>query len=142
MHALDQARAINDAIGGTSWETDVAAHLTSGGYFLASEDSVLLWRPVRTGWDEERLINPWDSDPDGDAWYIWMAVGRGALPRFAAMARSGGWPAKPSVAFHRRGNCKWYRLDKILSRIDVQKTEHQRGPEGDEEGQRPVPEEL
>lgn len=131
MHPLDAAKALNDAAGGTTWEQDVAAHWQTG-HFLASADCVLMWRSVRSDWSPERLLNPWDSDPGGDAWYIWSAAGVGALPRFAAMARSGGWPEKTTVAFHRRGIPKWYRLEAILSRIDGQKLQQRRSSQGAE----------
>lgn len=132
-HALETAKATNDAQGGTSWETDVAAHLTSGGYFLASAECVLLWRPVWSWWNDDDLCNPWLADPDGDAWYIWMAAGD--LSKFCALSRSGGWPTKESVAFHRRGNSKWYRLATLIARIDGQKTQQLQGGKGAEAGQ-------
>lgn len=122
-HALDIAKATNDAIGGTPWETDVAAHLTSGGHFLASAGAVCLWRPVCRDWDDERLCNPWDSAPEGNAWYVWMTAGPDALRTWAALATSGGWPVKDWVAFHRRGTPKWYRTETILRRITHEKAE-------------------
>ncbi len=139
-HALDAARALNDAAGGTSWETDVAAHLLNHGHFLAAADCVLLWRPVSRHWSEDDLCNPWKADPDGNAWYLWCAVGN--LHRFTAMAASGGWPVKEWVAFHRRGIPKWYRLETLIRRIDGKKTKQQRRPEGTEGGERSKPKEL
>ena len=132
-HALETAEALNDAQGGTSWATDVAAHMVSGGGFIASVDSVILFRPVWSHWSEDDLGNPWKSDAAGDAWYIWIAVGD--LSKFTALARSGAWPIKESVAFHRRGNSKWYRLATLIARIDGQKTKQLQGGKGTEAGQ-------
>lgn len=139
MHPLDTARALNDAAGGTSWEQDVAAHLLHGGHFYADGESVLLWRPVSRHWTSEALLNPWQSDPEGDAWYIWMGVGN--LRPFLAMATSGGWPAKSFIAFHRKGIPRWHRLATLVSRLD-EKLKQQRSAQGEQKGQRPVSEEL
>jgi len=137
-HPLDIARRINDAAGGTAWETDVAAHLSSGGYFLASGSHVLLWRPVWRAWPEARLLNPWEADPEGDAWYVWMAVGDVHL--FADLVPI--YPVKDWVAFHRRGSPKWYRTAQLTRRIHGQKIEQRRGSQGAEKGERSGSEEL
>lgn len=137
-HPLETAQRINDAAGGTAWETDVAAHLSSGGHFLASGSHVLLWRPVWRDWPEERLLNPWDADPDGNAWYLWMAVGDVRL--FADLATI--FPGKEWVAFHRRGSPKWYRTEELTRRIHGQKIEQRRGAQGAEEGERSGAEKL
>ena len=114
--AWETARRVNDAQGGTDWETDVCAHLMGHGSLVATRDTVLLWRPVWSHWGEEDLCDPWQSDPDGDAIYLWMAVG--GLATFAALCRSGAFPVKSLLAYHRRGNPKWYRLETLIARID------------------------
>jgi hypothetical protein len=138
-HAWDTAEELTKGIGGSSWIEDVTAHLASGGILIASEEFVMLFRSVDTSWPEDRLDDPWQVDHSGDAWYIWMIVGN--LRHVVGLVRSGTWPEKLAVAFHRRGNPKWYQLADLISKID-EKTQQRQSRQAAEAGEPAVAEEL
>ena len=126
-HAWDTAEAMTAAVGGSSWIEDVTAHLASGGTLIASEEFVLLFRPVCSDWPEDRLDDPWQVNHAGDAWYVWMIVGN--LRHVVGLVRSGTWPDKDWLAFHRRGNPRWYQSANLISKID-EKTQQRQGSQG------------
>jgi hypothetical protein len=139
MNAWDKAEEMTAAVGGSSWIEDVTAHLASGGTLIASDDFVLLFRPVRSDWPEDKLDDPWEIDTAGDAWYIWLMVGD--LRRVVGLVRSGTWPDKDWLAFTRRGNPKWYQLANLISKID-EKTQQRQSRQAAEAGEPAVAEEL
>lgn len=62
---------------GVSWLTMISAHLHGSASFLISTPGLFLAaRIVSSGWDDEALTDPWQSDPDGDTLHIYVAAGR------------------------------------------------------------------
>ncbi len=76
----------------------VEAHL-QGGHVVSSPRAFVMVRRVWRAWPEDRLGDPWDVDPAGDCWHVWLFAGDPAMaPRLA------GWLAPvPWLSYHRRG---------------------------------------
>lgn len=103
---IERARAVYEREPcARSFEEDCTAHLESG-YLLSTPDTFALWRPVWWHWPMERLLDPWESDPAGDCWHIWLLAGD-------------AWPVweisepKNLVAFERSNRLRAYHYGRI-----------------------------
>lgn len=50
------------------------AHLLHG-RIISTDRIFLMARPVWCDWRDDRLLDPWDFDDDGDAWMCWDLAG-------------------------------------------------------------------
>lgn len=58
-----------------SFGEDLWHHLERG-YVVSTPEALALARPVWRDWPLDRLRRPWESDPAGDCWWIWLLAGR------------------------------------------------------------------
>ena len=59
---------------GVPFREVLEAHLFCG-HVISGPTRFVLGRQVFSDWPEERLGDPWDSDPAGDAWFVWLWAG-------------------------------------------------------------------
>lgn len=50
------------------------AHLAHG-RVISTDRLFLMARPVWSDWEEARLLDPWEHDPEGDSWMCWDLAG-------------------------------------------------------------------
>jgi hypothetical protein len=106
--AFEEAAAWHAAHGGgeMSFGEVVEAH-AQGGYVFITPEFFLLGRRVARDWDEARRCDPWQVDPAGDCWHVWLAAGdwRG-WERFLPYRL-------PWVSFHRRERLRVWALERF-----------------------------
>ena len=78
VNLIEEAVLTYEKTGGT-WQDDVAAYATHGGYVWISPTCVILGKPVRR--EGGRPEGQWNVK-NPDAWFVKYAGGRGHLPRF------------------------------------------------------------
>lgn len=88
-----------------TFEHDLFLHLMHG-YVVSSPTLFAMFRPVRSAWNMEQLLDPSQTDPDGDAWWLWLVAGDPA-PLFD------GFPPKKLVAFERRNSPRFVAYERI-----------------------------
>jgi len=90
----------------TPFREILEAHLFCG-HVISGPDAFVLGRQVCSKWEEIRLLNPWDTDPNGDAWFVWLWAGeigdwRRVLP----------WPL-PWLMWHRGDRLRCFPLKEM-----------------------------
>lgn len=50
------------------------AHLAHG-RIISTDRIFLMVRPVWRDWPEDRLLDPWEHDDEGDSWFCWDLAG-------------------------------------------------------------------
>jgi hypothetical protein len=92
---------------GESFRDVIEAHLFNG-HLIAGPRLFLLGRRVSHTWPDELLRDPWQTDPDGDAWHVWLCAGDlRAIPGVVP------YPL-PWVTYHRRGRLCRARFSALL----------------------------
>lgn len=59
---------------GVPFREVLEAHLFSG-YVISTPERFVLGRQVNHDWSEERLLEPMDTDEQGDCWMVWLWAG-------------------------------------------------------------------
>ena len=90
----------------TPFREILEAHLFCG-HVISGPTRFILGRQVCRDWPESRLLNPWDTDPNGDAWFVWLWAGeigdwRRVLP----------WPL-PWLMWHRGDRLRCFPLKEM-----------------------------
>lgn len=88
-----------------SFHLDHWLHLMHG-YVVSTPSLFAMFRPVWRNWPAERLLDPSQSDPDGDTWWVWLVAGDPAM-LFEAV------PAKKWVAFERFNSPRVWSYERI-----------------------------
>lgn len=93
-----------------TFAADVATHLMVG-VVISTPDYYLMARPVGSDWSEDRMLDPWQTDPAGDCWFIWAVAGdwpRAATDGLTSCGR------KPFLCFHRRGVIRLVETGRVI----------------------------
>ncbi len=108
MTPFEQAGAWHGAHGGDrfSFGEVVEVHALVG-VVVVTPEVFLMGRRVCVGWDEARLLDPWEVDLSGDCWHVWLMAGR-----LRGWQR---WVPEPLdwVTMHRRGRLRRVRMEDI-----------------------------
>lgn len=87
------------------------AHLLHG-RIISTDRVFLMVRPVWRDWDDERMLDPWQADEDGDCFYAWDVGGDlSALREIPSRWIQG----KQWVAFHCQGRRRVSRASRVLN---------------------------
>jgi hypothetical protein len=83
------------------------AHLQTG-YVFNTPELFIMARRISTDWPEDCILDPWLTNPEGDAWHVWLYAGEilaipPLIPYFL-----------PYVTFHRKGKFKIHRMEHLL----------------------------
>lgn len=117
MRPFEQAVRWHEAnCPGESLTEMVEAHFL-GGHVVAGPELFLMGRRVGREWENERLCDPWQVDPDGTMWHVWLFAGdiyqvRETVP----------YPL-PWVSFHRRGRLVRMPFERAFPRGGRQMTD-------------------
>lgn len=84
----------------------VAAHGRHG-VVIATPDLFILARLVDAGWSSSRRDDPWDADPMGNCWHVWLMAGMWTHWEQFEPYRV------PLVSMHRHGKLRIYRADQF-----------------------------
>ena len=91
---------------GVAFTEIVEAHFQVG-YAFSGPAYFLLGRQVSSTWDDERICDPWQVDPLGDAWHVWLYAGdMRAWQRLVPYSL-------PWLMFHRRDKLRRYRFPQV-----------------------------
>jgi hypothetical protein len=87
---------------GVEFREILEAHLFHG-HVISSPVRFVLGRQVCRDWPAERLLDPWDSDEQGDAWHVWLWAGtvkdwQSVVPWWL-----------PWIGFHRGERMRWHK---------------------------------
>lgn len=68
-------------------------------------------REVSSAWDADKMLAPWEVEPGGNCWFVWMLAGDareaiGKLPH-----------VKPFIAFERENELRIVAAEKFLNRL-------------------------
>lgn len=80
-----------------SFHEDHFHHLQHG-FVYSSPTCFAMCREVSSAWGADKMLAPWEVEPGGDCWFVWMLAGdaREAIGRLPHV--------KPFIAFEKR--CK------------------------------------
>ncbi|MDB6117408.1 MAG: hypothetical protein JWO08_1189 [Verrucomicrobiaceae bacterium] len=108
---FDQAQAVyeREPCARTFFE-DLHFHLCHG-YVYSSPGCFAMVREVNHDWSEQRMLAPWETQPGGDCWMIWLLAGNaaeaiGKLPH-----------PKPWLATERSGRLRVVAAERFLARL-------------------------
>lgn len=88
------------------------AHLAHG-RVVSTDRLFLIARPVWSDWPEERLLDPWEHAPEGDAWFCWDLAG----DLYALKEIPEGWmESKRFILSHTDGRLRRMRGARFLGR--------------------------
>lgn len=92
-----------------SFNVDVNLHLLYG-YVIATPEAFIMGRAIQRNADINLIRDPSVSFDDPDCWWVWLAVGVGALEVFF---RHEPYPL-PFLGWDRRGKARFYRREKVI----------------------------
>lgn len=95
-----------------SFIVDVSVHLLHG-YVIATPEAFIMGRAVKRNADINLIRDPSVSFDDPDCWWVWLAVGRGALVEFL---RHEPYPL-PFLGWDRRGKAHFYERERVIHGI-------------------------
>ena len=81
----------------------VEAHFQNG-YVFNTPELFIMARQVSYEWPDEEILDPWQSDPQGSVWHVWLYAGD-----MKAITKLIPYDL-PYITFHRRGNLKLYTM--------------------------------
>lgn len=111
MTAYDQARAVYDREPcARSFEEDLWFHLQHG-YVYSSPTCFGMAREVNHDWPASRLLAPWETQPGGDCWMVWLLAGD-AQEAVAKLPHS-----KPFLAFERTNVARVVKAERFFRRL-------------------------
>jgi len=88
----------------------VEAHFQNG-YVFNTPDLFILARQISIDWTDEEILDPWQSDPQGSVWHVWLYAGD--MKAIAKLI-----PYKlPYITFHRAGKLKTYSMKEIMKHL-------------------------
>jgi len=85
----------------------VEAHFQHG-YVFNTPELFILARRISTEWSEDCILDPWHTDPEGDARHVRLYAGDTlAIPPLIPYFL-------PNVTFHRQGRFKIHNMEHLL----------------------------
>jgi hypothetical protein len=88
---------------GVEFREILEAHLFEG-HVMSGPERFILGRQVSRDWPDEWLINPWKTDEQGDAWFVWLWAGE--VRDWQTIVP---WKL-PWIGFHRGERLKWHKF--------------------------------
>jgi hypothetical protein len=91
---------------------DLGYHLHNG-YVFSTPDFFLMGRPVCIGATYEEITDPIHIFPEHDAWFIYLAAGKGYLRNFLKLEPY----ALPYFGWERSNKIRFYPRERILRHV-------------------------
>lgn len=93
-----------------SFNDDLGHHLVHG-YVWSSPTCFVMFRPVQSTWPLDMLRAPWETDPAGDCWWVWLLAGdtREAISKMPF--------AMPRIGFERQNEPRVLDAHKFLAKL-------------------------
>jgi hypothetical protein len=91
---------------------DISAHLRNG-YVIATPWAFVAFRPVLRDSPEDLILDPTRVFPYADTWHVWLAAGdwRRVLLDYLPFPL-------PWVSWERQFKLRFWRLEKLLAKVD------------------------